>query len=536
MLLAVIVTLIAIFTYSPQLGADLDIRQDDHRIVFSGSTSSLHAQVLSARLAGGHEVDPSLKWGFESDLRGGRFRPVTQMLEIVLPRLLGTDALRWHFLLLALVAVTCITLFYAGMGVFTSARVAALFTLMVMLGPDPGPARAWYMMSTKAEAVGTLLVTCAIFAASRAAKANDRRLWDSVALVSTLLAGLAKESFVLVIPAIAALRVWLESRESEAAIRESSQKLWRLMLVYGGIFLALSSAIVLTLVAATVDSYGGSSLKSASVFTEGFISTFRYFPEQSVWFVPVALSIWKWRDFSLTSGTLRVVAPVAVIFVMWVVPQVLLYSTRGGMWDHYWLPCVIGIAGLNAAALVHLERTKRKWLFGAACAAVILWAGNGFRVNFQSVANFAERTHAHQEALYEIAQRIPDKGRLLLVADDATQGEYAFSWIFFLGNEGRPNTQVSLYDTGKNHHGQFSTPLFFPIGGPLSSVPACQFDAIIFLNQPRQNDAAWNHWYSKDCFAIRSSSRPQRYFSLRHFAWTTGEFKVTFATKIQPIK
>lgn len=530
-ILAVIVALITICTYSPQLGADLDIRQDDHRIIFSGTSSPLHAQVRGTRSFSGLEIEPSVNWGLESDIQGGRFRPVTQILEIALPKLVGTEPVRWHILLLALTGVTCVALFYAGLGVFASARVAALFTLMAMLGPDPGPARTWYMMSTKAEAVGTLLVAYAILAACRAARGSNRRFWDGTALVGTLLAGLSKESFVLVVPAVVMLRVLLESRESRTSIWESTQKLQRLLVMYMGIFVAQLTAIALTLVAAGPDSYGGTSLKSASVFVEGFIFILRYLPEQSVWFIPVALSVWTLRGSWRTSETFRAVAPAVVLSALWIAPQVILYATRGGMWDHYWLPCVIGIAGINAAALAYLERASKKWLFGMACVTVIVWAGNGIRVNFQSVANFAERTHAHQEVLHSIAQQIPDKGRLLVVADDVTQGEYAFSWIFFLGNAGKPDTQISLYDTGKNHQGQFSTPVFFPFGGPLSSVPACQFDAIIFLNQPREDDAVWRRWYAKDCFAIHVSSRPQRYLSLRRFGWTTGEFKVTFAMK-----
>ena len=108
-----------------------------------------------------------------------------------------------------------------------------------MLGPDPGPARTWYMVSTKSEAVGTFLVACAIFAVSRAAPAKKRQAWDCAGIFFALLAGLTKESFVLVLPALAALRIWLEAKQAHLTLWEGVRRLKWPMMMYAAIFSAL---------------------------------------------------------------------------------------------------------------------------------------------------------------------------------------------------------------------------------------------------------------------------------------------------------
>jgi len=534
LLLGAIVVAATLLTYWPQRDALLDIRQDDHRILFSGSDNPLHQQVLGVRGPSGLEITPTLEWGLVSDAtEGGRFRPVTQALEIYLPRLLGTEASHWHAALLLLTGLACAALYLAGQGVFASAPLAGLFALMVMLAPDPGPARTWYMMSTKAEAVGTLLVACAIFAASRAALGRRARSWDSAAILCALLAGLTKEPFVLVLPALAALRIWLEAREARISEWQGARRLLRLMALYAGVFVALMVAIALTVSASSVASYGGATLRSSSVFLAGLSSILLHLPQQSIWFIPAILcayALWRAGGFA---GAMRTAAPALAIGALWIVPQVLLYAGRGGMWDHYWLPCTIGIAGLNTAALAYLSGTSNAWLFRAALIAVLLWTANGIRVNVQTVANFAARTHAQQDALQEIVRRTPAEGKVLVVADGDTLSEYSLSWLFFLAHQGRPDTRVYFYDTHAGRGGRFSGATFFPHQASLAEIPACEFSAIIFLSQPQRDDLNWTPWYAKGCHEVRSFSRPQHYLSLRQLGWTAGEFNVTVAIAAQ---
>lgn len=204
------------------------------------------------------------------------------------------------------------------------------------------------------------------------------------------------------------------------------------------------------------------------------------------------------------------------------------------MWDHYWLPCIIGIAGLNGAALAYLGRDPNKWLFRIAFVSVILWMGNGIRVNFQAVENFANRTHAHQEALKYVVERTPSSGKILIFEEGAiATAEYAFSWVFFLAHEGRPNTKVFLYDSKNEDRGRFAKSLFFPYGDALVSIPACEFDSIIFLTQPKESDIDWKRWYAEGCHEIHTVIGRQRYLSLKQRRWTTEEFKVIVATKKQ---
>jgi len=309
--------------------------------------------------------------------------------------------------------ITCASLFFAALGIFGSAGLAALFALMVMLGPDPGPARTWYMMSTKAEAVGTLLVACAILALRA-------RQWKEPACLGwrrtpVRRAGRADKGIVCpcntgvgCAPHLAGLKrgphkrvgkraeanapdIGLRGRFPDAIDRHCDDgfrlircQLWRRNISVVHCLLGWTRAHL------------------------------RHLPQQSAWFVPVILSAYLLRRTSGLAGALRASAPVLALSALWIVPQVLLYSTRGGC-GHYWLPCAIGIAGLNTAALACLSREQkggysaRRW--SPSYSGQETGSGS-ISSRWRTSPNVPERI---QEALSAIAQRTPDTGKVLVV-------------------------------------------------------------------------------------------------------------------------
>src|SRR4051794_33166695 len=117
-----IATLALVFlTYLPQVQAPLEL-QDDHRIIEPALP--------------GHEMNAWQTWLAairydESHI--GRFRPLSQWFDTVVPFILGTNPVLWHSLLLLIDVAVAALLFLVGWRLFRSAEAAALLALITLL-------------------------------------------------------------------------------------------------------------------------------------------------------------------------------------------------------------------------------------------------------------------------------------------------------------------------------------------------------------------------------------------------------------------
>jgi hypothetical protein len=122
-----------------------------------------------------------------------------------------------------------------------------------------------------------------------------------------------------------------------------------------------------------------------------------------------------------------------------------LYATRGGLWDHYWLPCVVAFAAVNAAGVAILARESRL-LYRVALAFVAIWAINAFRIDVLAVVNFNEKARVQQKAVGIAAAHVTPDTDLVVVADEHTQSELAFSFADFVEARGGRFRRAVTYD------------------------------------------------------------------------------------------
>ncbi len=512
----VAVMLIAFLVYSSSLGAELDVRQDDHRILFfADHNQPQHEQLRTATDSTGKTIEPTLSWFLESDTSVGRFRPLTQALEVAMPQALGTDPFVLHLLVLLMALLTTVVLFYIGFKLGGSSLEGAALAVFVLLAPDPGPSKVWYFMSVKAELCGTLFVLFAILANIRAARSNSQARDEILPIVMIAVAMLFKEPFALLLPALLLIRLALSFQSGSAASWREIPRLKLVILGYLVLTVAYSIAIWMGLSASPKDSYGTQSLHDWSQFGSGLISIFRQLPMQAVWFTPLLFSACLLtKRVGIVKTTEKLVLPLLVT-VMWVGPQVLLYAMRGGMWDHYWLPALLGIAGLNAWCLRLIRLDGSRTILAAALMVSCLWVANGIRTNYFAVQNYVQLTKMRDDAANALVTRVPRGGYVVIVADNKSFSEYAMSWVFFAANKGNPDTRYLLYDTSSPNSERFSRSPFFPHVPDLDSVPSCQVAAVVFLNQPSKVDEKWGKWYEEECFSEEAFPAQQRYFSLR---------------------
>lgn len=445
--LAVCVVAVAA-TYAPQLGAPLEL-QDDHRIIEPALAP--HAGALRLWLA-----------AIEQDVHEvGRFRPVNQIFDVCLPLVLGPNAFAWHLLSLLLAVAVTALLYAAAWRLWRSPMAAAVFALVTMLAPDPGPAATWYRLGPK-EAWGMLFLAGALLCMV------VRR--DVLAFVLVVLMALSKESFLLLVPALFAVHLWLGGRK----------KLRPLAVAYGVLFAAGCIAILVVMRSAGAHSYGGQSLAITpkSILVTLLRDVVRA-PSLAVWFLPVLLA---WR---------RITLPAIVLFALWIGPQYLLYGTRGGMWDHYWLPCVVAFAAANAAALVTLAPLWRR----IAVAVFAIWCINAVRIDVCAVRNFGVRASVQQQAVRIAAGHLTPQSRLVVLGGPREMGEIASAFVEFVRFDG----------------GRFRDALLLAPGSAIADA-----DVVVHLDQKERPVLPG--------FERTYATGPQTFLSLRKRGWVTLPF------------
>lgn len=415
---------VVLAVYAPQLRAPFEL-QDDHRIIaplvqavprgFTGALQSWAAEV-------------------RGDIDGvGRFRPVNQVFDVIGPRVLGADPLRWHLCLLALAAAVTALLFHAAFRLYGSATAAAAFALITMLAPDPGPTSAWYRLGPK-EAWGML------FLAGALAAMLQRR--EVLSFVLVALCAYSKESFLLLVPALFGVRLWLEVRASEKSPMAALRELRWPAVAYAALFLAGLAGVLLAVRNAGAQSYGGSSLAApAGTVAQVLARDVARAPLLAAGFVPALLALLYARR---RSGRTAARALAAVVFLAWVGPQYALHATRGGFWDHYWLPCVVAFAAVNAAGIAILARESRM-AYAIALAVCAVWSINAVRIDALAVRNFVAKATVQQEAVRIASSHVTPQSDLVMLGNP-THGELAFSFADFVKARGGRFRRAVLYD------------------------------------------------------------------------------------------
>jgi hypothetical protein len=444
-------------TYAPQLGAPFEL-QDDHRIIEPALAP--HGSGLQMWLAAiaqdVHEV--------------GRFRPVNQFFDVCLPLILGPNPLLWHALSLALAIAVTVLLYAAALALWRSPAAATVFALVTMLAPDPGPAAAWYRLGPK-ESWGMLFLAGALLL-----MVKRRDVWAFVLIV---LMALSKESFLLLVPALFAVRMWLGPRDRRT-LRIAA-------IAYGLLFAVGCIGILAVMRSAGAHSYGGQSMAvGPKAIAATLLRDLAFTPALAVWFVPVLLAWWRRRRIDLVP---------LVLFALWAGPQYLLYGTRGGFWDHYWLPCAVAFAGACAASVAVLANDR--WPYRLALGVFAIWAVNAIRIDAVAAQNFKIRAAVQQEAVHAAAAHLTPSSRLIVFAGPYEMGELALSFVEFVGFDGGRFRGAVLID-------------------PRSKVE----DADVIVNLDRGQRPV------PPRFTRLTVTGPQRFLSLRRRGWVTLPFSL----------
>lgn len=415
--LLALLALIGVFllVFGSTLSAELNFI-DDHELILFATMGNAHPQMPSfSNLSDFIDYD-------------GRFRPLYFGIRIVITQVIGAEPHTWHLIMLAIGVATCWLLYLAARKLGADVLSSALFTLWVIA--TRGASEIWVRMGPS-EPYGMLFTALALWALAHVRSSSRRWLWDAAWLLSLALAGLTKESFVLLFPPMLLLRWLLDTPQiSRQAIIASLRRMLPVVLVGGVIFVILLVFVLRTY-------RPGSYAAGVTSFTlDSFLPLYWYtrFAELSpiaAYYIPIFVFLILAASYAFLGSPKVWVA--AVIFLAWVIPQFILHPA--GMLNlRFSYPAMIGFAGANALALLRLKRIRVVYVL------VLLWSVATLVQPLLGAVNYALRFTAETKSIHRMVQAVKQEtqpGEVIVIASNpGARFEATYASIALLGYAG----------------------------------------------------------------------------------------------------
>ena len=389
----------------------------------------------------------SSEW-IHNDLLTGRFRPFYYIHRILQTRLLGINFAWWSLYTGMLGVFTTFFLFIFGRLINFSIREALLFSFLITLGPQSA---VWWQLGP-AETIGTFLLSGAlVFAALSEISGKYKNLYKFLFIFLVLIMSLSKESFILMIPAIALIKVWLSHHLKTLSWHESLNK--------NSVFISILCCFFLAELL-LVKFYIGPTPEIGYAGVDGFnipsiIKATQNLSQAGYWwiilasFIGIRLTIKSPYSQSLPPILNALYFPIILLFLV-AIPQILLYA-KSGIVQRYILPGVLGYAFLIITLYNYLNKTYR---FAAKLILLLIMITLSFNFSlaWDAAHTFGLEGKSTAALLRTIEAKTQVNDPILIVSNPHLSYEWSFSIKKYLNyTSNRNNLYFHSYVNPKNY-------------------------------------------------------------------------------------
>lgn len=371
---------------------------DDHEILHlvDPSTGSLGSELATEILG----IDPA----------AGRLRPVYWMVRIAQVGLFRDSAQAWHASVLALALASAFLLYATARSLKLQPVLAGLLAAWLLV--PPGASSDWVRLGAN-ETIATPLFLLALLAGARG--------WNAVFVISAAGAMLAKESFALTAPVVAAGRLMLDRRD------------WRAPAIILACGVVTAGAGFVLAARAGGQSYGGAFLNPPGMT--------RYIQDSLHNLAIVAFASNGW--LAVLAARQRPRWTWLGLMLLLVVPQLLLYSRQGVFEGKYEFPAVIAFAAWTTALVASAR--ARTYSFGLTLSSVAVGL---YALSTWSYANaFALDSVQLQRTVETVALAAPASSTVGIAGNPAYDYEPIESFVDHLKHVGRGDLRIKLLAT-----------------------------------------------------------------------------------------
>jgi hypothetical protein len=352
-----------------------------------------------------------------------RFRPVYLLYSYTVIKLFGINLL-YYSIFVALICITTAFLMYKFCkSIKLSNLQSALFPLLTLISP----ATIMYIRPPDAEISGLFWFAIVLYLIPKSIlSVNHKGIFRFCMFIALLLACLTKESFLLTIPALMVLYVWIYSSNTGKGILKAIKE----NLLVLGLFVILSIAIVAVItISVGIDPEQSYSGVDVSLYTSKTLSDFGTFlMKLSIFFVFLFGLFIILDHFATESSPSKVkiydLLKIILLFLLIVVPQYLLYYKIGFVGGRYYVPLLIGFSLTIVLVMKMLEEQKAvsqfvRVLFLGTVLSYLIIQLTFFVI--PELSQFSKECKEHRAVMIDIAEN-PNKN--LLIAFDPVQNHY----------------------------------------------------------------------------------------------------------------
>jgi hypothetical protein len=294
----------------------------------------------------------------------GRFTPFIYINLTVLTLFFGINPTLWFSHAFLLTSLMGCFLFLFARFLKMPILIALIFSGLVLIGPQ---AIVWAQPSNT-QLPGMFLLSAALLFAGISAKVEQHKtVFDIIFIFVVLLMSLSKESFIIFIPALVLIKVWSYQQLKQVSLRES---IIRNSVVTAALLCIALLEIFYIVFVISVRGMGYAGIDEDTLKPYKILSAsstllssthFEIFVLSLI--LVLLIVLWKRQSFI---DLIKQLAPVFVIFLLTVVPQIILYTksgfilyTKSGSNGQYLVPAVVGTALLTSFTLLLLNFRSR---------------------------------------------------------------------------------------------------------------------------------------------------------------------------------
>jgi Dolichyl-phosphate-mannose-protein mannosyltransferase len=326
-----------IFIGSDIINAGFNYLVDDHTILESHHIYTSFNDII---------VDPFTS--LFSTAPKSRFRPIYDVLLRLSTQIYGLNSVLWYLSSL-LVAITTSIVFYQIGRLKQFSQIESIgFAGLIVFGQQSST----YTRFGTPETTATLFVALSfLFASLTSDRQIKQRAYDCLFIIFALLAALNKEACILILPALAAFKIWHSSQISDISLTESFDRhKYQIVFILGSFILFLA---YIKLAGVSGPAYAGidrDTLSIRSIF-DSLLANGAIFGSALIANIGYNLT----KKDRLRVGMSGYYISIALI----IIPQLILYNKTGMVW-HYVLPASIGVSLLTFYPIAKIRSSSTK--------------------------------------------------------------------------------------------------------------------------------------------------------------------------------
>lgn len=273
------------------------------------------------------------------DRKVGRFRPYYQIHIVTLTQLFGLNSVLWFLYISIIGSLTAFFLFLFGRLLNFSVSIALIFSVSTLLGSQ---SEIW-MRPMIPDSQGMFFLSIALVLLMVSCKYKNHSKSNNICfLIFTILMSLSKESYIIFIPTLIVLKIWLHTYYHQVPLWQAIKKNKFLLISLTSI-LTLEISYIVFFLGTSGTGYAGVDKNSLQI--SSIAAATNVFFKESFFIITLICIVLSLILSKLNQDSILVpikeFIPFFILLLVAIIPHIILYSKSGISAGFYLFPAIL---------------------------------------------------------------------------------------------------------------------------------------------------------------------------------------------------